>query len=101
MMKITKTENGNSLCLALEGKLDTVTAPELDVIIRGSVSGVKELIIDMQNLDYLSSAGLRVLHGAQRIMNKQGTLRIIHVRKNIMEVFAVTGFKSILNIEKN
>lgn len=99
-MRIIKTENGNSLCLALEGRLDTTTAPELEVTIRGSVNGIRELIIDMEALDYLSSAGLRVLLGAQRIMNKQGVMRVIHVNETIMEIFEVTGFVDILNIEK-
>lgn len=99
-MKITKTQNGNSLCLALEGRLDTNTAPELENTIKGSIDGVKELTIDMADLDYLSSAGLRVLLGAQKIMNKQGSMRVIHVNDTIMEIFEVTGFADILTIEK-
>ena len=69
-MKITKTQNGNSLYFALEGRLDTNTAPELEAAIKGSIDGAEELTIDMEALDYLSSAGLRVLLGTQKIMNK-------------------------------
>ncbi|GFI16348.1 putative anti-sigma factor antagonist BtrV [Lachnospiraceae bacterium] len=99
-MKITKTQNGNSLYLALEGRLDTNTAPELEASIKGSVDGVEELTIDMEVLDYLSSAGLRVLLGAQKIMNKQGSMRVTHVNDTIMDIFEVTGFADILTIEK-
>ena len=99
-MKITKTQNGNSLYLALEGRLDTNTAPELEASIKGSIDGVEELTIDMEALDYLSSAGLRVLLGAQKIMNKQGSMRVTHVNDTIMEIFEVTGFADILTIEK-
>ncbi|MCX4351625.1 MAG: STAS domain-containing protein [Lachnospiraceae bacterium] len=99
-MKITKTQNGNNLYLALEGRLDTNTAPELEASIKGSIDGVEELTIDMEALDYLSSAGLRVLLGTQKIMNKQGSMRVTHVNDTIMEIFEVTGFADILTIEK-
>ena len=100
MVTITKTQNGNSLYLALEGRLDTNTAPELEASIKGSIDGVEELTINMESLDYLSSAGLRVLLGAQKIMNKQGSMRVTHVNDTIMEIFEVTGFADILTIEK-
>lgn len=99
-MKITKTQNGNSLYFALEGRLDTNTAPELEAAIKGSIDGAEELTINMEALDYLSSAGLRVLLGAQKIMNKQGSMRVTHVNDTIMEIFEVTGFADILTIEK-
>lgn len=99
-MKITKTQNGNNLCLSLEGRLDTNTAPELETTIKGTIDGVSELTIDMAALDYLSSAGLRVLLGAQKIMNKQGSMRVTHVNDTIMEIFEVTGFADILTIEE-
>ncbi len=99
-MKITKTQKGNSLYLALEGRLDTNTAPELEIAIKGSIDGIEELTIDMQSLDYLSSAGLRVLLGAQKTMNKQGSMRVTHVNDTIMEIFDVTGFADILTIDK-
>lgn len=100
-MKITKTENGNSLCLALEGRMDTTTAPELEKTLKESLDGVAELTIDLQALDYLSSAGLRVLLGAQKTMNKQGSMRVVHVNDTIMEIFEVTGFVDILTIEES
>ena len=89
-MKITKTVNGSSLCLALEGRLDTTTAPEFEAALKASVDGITELTIDMKLLDYLSSAGLRILLGAQKTMNKQGSMRVIHVNDMIQEIFEVT-----------
>ncbi len=99
-MNITKNQNGNQLCLSLEGRLDTTTAPELEKVIKSSLDGVTELTIDMGSLDYLSSAGLRVLLGAQKTMNKQGSMKVIHVNETIMEIFDVTGFADIRTIEK-
>ena len=98
-MKITKNQNGNSLCLALEGRLDTTTAPELEKELDSGLEGVTELIFDMEGLDYLSSAGLRILLGAQKTMKKQGSMKVIHVNETIMEIFEVTGFADILTIE--
>lgn len=97
-MKITKTQNGNNLTLALEGRLDTSTAPELEGMLKNSLEGVTELTIDMAALDYLSSAGLRVLLGAQKTMNRQGSMKVAHVNDTIMEIFEVTGFADILTI---
>ena len=99
-MNITKNQNGNQLCLSLEGRLDTTTAPELEKVIKSSLDGVTELTTDMGSLDYLSSAALRVLLGAQKTMNKQGGMKVIHVNETIMEIFEVTGFADILTIEK-
>ncbi|MCI8529631.1 MAG: STAS domain-containing protein [Lachnospiraceae bacterium] len=98
-MKITKTANGNKLSLALAGRMDTNTAPELETVLKSSLEGVSELIIDMKELDYLSSAGLRVLLGAQKTMNKQGSMKVTNVNETIMEIFDVTGFIDILTIE--
>lgn len=97
-MKITKKTNGNNLTIALEGRLDTGTAPELEKELKASLDGVKELTIDMERLDYLSSAGLRVLLGAQKTMNKQGSMKVSHVNDTIMEIFEVTGFSDILTV---
>lgn len=97
-MKITKKTNGNNLTIALEGRLDTGTAPELEKELKASLDGVKELMIDMERLDYLSSAGLRVLLGAQKTMNKQGSMKVSHVNDTIMEIFEVTGFSDILTV---
>lgn len=99
-MNITQNRNENQLTLSLEGSLDTTTAPELEKVIKDSLEGVAELVIDMSSLDYLSSAGLRVLLGAQKTMNKQGCMKVIHVNETIMEIFEVTGFADILTIEK-
>lgn len=97
-MRITKIQNGNNLTVALEGRLDTSTAPELDSVFANSLEGVAELTIDMTALDYLSSAGLRVLLGAQKTMNKQGSMKVANVNDMIMEIFEVTGFADILTI---
>ena len=98
-MNIMKTNEGTKLTLALEGRLDTTTAPQLEAEVKGSLSGVTELVLDFSQLEYLSSAGLRVILAAQKIMNKQGKMAIRHVNETIQEVFEVTGFSDILTIE--
>ena len=98
-MKISKTQNGTELAVALEGRLDTVTAPELEKELKGSLDGVSELTLDFAGLEYISSAGLRVLLSAQKIMSCQGELKIKNVNETIMEIFEVTGFSDILTIE--
>lgn len=99
MMTINKIANGTSLTIALEGRLDTTTAPDLEKELKSSLDGVTELVLDLEKLDYISSAGLRVLLSAQKIMNKQGSMKVIHVNDMVNEVFEVTGFSDILNIE--
>lgn len=98
-MNITENLNGNQLCISLEGRLDTTTAPELEKVLDGRLEGVTELTFDMSALDYLSSAGLRILLGAQKRMNKQGSMKVVKVNETIMEIFEVTGFADILTIE--
>ncbi|WP_294515543.1 STAS domain-containing protein [uncultured Intestinimonas sp.] len=98
-MNIVKTSEGTKRTLALEGRLDTTTAPQLEAEVKGSLTGVTELVLDFAQLEYLSSAGLRVILAAQKIMNKQGKMVIRHVNETIMEVFEVTGFSDILTIE--
>lgn len=98
-MNIIKTAEGSTLNLALEGRLDTTTAPRLDAELKGSLDGVTELNMDFEKLEYLSSAGLRVILAAQKTMNKQGKMVIRHVNETIREVFEVTGFIDILTIE--
>lgn len=98
-MTINKIANGTSLTIALEGRLDTTTAPDLEKELKNSLDGVTELVLDLEHLDYISSAGLRVLLSAQKIMNKQGAMKVIHVNDMVNEVFEVTGFSDILNIE--
>lgn len=99
-MTINKIENGSELTIALEGRLDTTTAPELEKELKQNVSGLTSLTIDMEKLEYISSAGLRVLLSAQKVMNKQGNMVVKNVNENIMEIFEVTGFVDILNIEE-
>ncbi len=99
-MTITKNQEADKLTVALEGRLDTTTAPQLEGELRSSVNGVTELTFDLEKLDYISSAGLRVLLAAQKVMNKQGEMKIKNVKPEIMEIFDVTGFVDILNIEE-
>ena len=98
-MTITKHTDGDKLTIALEGRLDTSTAPELEAELNAILDGVKQLVLDMEQLLYLSSAGLRVVLAAQKRMNKQGQMVVRHVNETIMEVFEVTGFVDILTIE--
>lgn len=99
-MTINKITNGSELTIVLEGRLDTTTAPELEKELKQNISGVTSLTIDMEKLEYISSAGLRVLLSAQKVMNKQGNMVVKNVNENIMEIFEVTGFVDILNIEE-
>lgn len=98
-MTLTKIQSGTGLTIMLEGRLDTTTAPQLEAELKNSIEGIECLILDMKELVYLSSAGLRVILGAQKQMNKQGKLFVRHVNDTIMEVFEVTGFTDILTIE--
>ena len=98
-MTINKNLEGTKLTLILEGRLDTVTAPTLEAELKQSLNDVTELVFDFSKLEYISSAGLRVLLSSQKIMNKQGSMVIRHVNETIMEVFEVTGFIDILSIE--
>lgn len=98
-MKITQNKDGNKLSIALEGRLDTTTSPELEAVFAQSLEGVEQLTLDFSQLAYLSSAGLRVLLGAQKRMNKQGSMTVRNVNETIMEVFEITGFVDILTIE--
>lgn len=98
-MEIKKTQNGSSLTVAVSGRLDTTTSPELDAALNESYDGLKELIFDFSGLEYISSAGLRVLLSAQKTMNDQGTMKVTNVNETVNEVFEVTGFTDILTIE--
>ncbi len=98
-MNIIKKQNGTSLNIALEGRLDTTTAPQLDDELKNSLSGVTGLSFDFTKVEYISSAGLRVLLSAQKKMNKQGSMVIRNVNETVMEVFDVTGFSDFLTIE--
>lgn len=98
-MNIEKQLNGSELTLALTGRLDTTTAPELEAVIKENIAGVTNLVMDFAGLEYLSSAGLRVILSTQKIMNKQGEMVIRNVNETINEVFEITGFIDILTIE--
>ena len=98
-MTIEKTLNGTELTVALTGRLDTTTAPQLDAELKQSFEGVEKLVLDFAALEYLSSAGLRVLLAAQKVMNKQGEMIIKNVNETINEIFEVTGFIDILTVE--
>lgn len=98
-MNIEQKKNGTALTLALEGRLDTMTAPQLEAALKEALPGVAALTFDLEKLEYISSAGLRVLLTAQKIMSKQGSMKLIHVREDVNEIFEVTGFSDILTIE--
>lgn len=99
MLSINKTIEDESAVFFLAGRLDTVTAPELEKEIRDSIDGLRELKLDLEKLDYISSAGLRVLLSTQKTMNNQGKMKVTNVNEAIMEIFEVTGFVEILTIE--
>ena len=100
MMTIKKTVDGSTLVLALEGRLDTTTAPQLENELKVSLYDTKALTLDMEKLEYLSSAGLRVLLAAQKQMQKQKVeMVVVNVNEIIMEVFEITGFVDIITIK--
>ena len=98
-MTVEKILNGESAKIAVAGRLDTQTAPQLEKELDDVISSLKDLIFDLSALEYISSAGLRVILKAQKIMNAQGTMKLIGVNDSIMEVFDITGFLDILTIE--
>ena len=98
-MTIDKNHSGSALTLTLSGRLDTINAPRLEAELKESLEGVEHLVLDFAALDYLSSAGLRVLLAAQKMMNKQGKMVVRNVNETIAEIFDVTGFCDILTIE--
>ena len=95
-MEIIKKSEGSKLTIALVGRLDTTTAPELEAEIKSSLDGVTEFVLDFEALEYVSSAGLRVILMAQKLMKKQDSMVLINVNADIMEVFDITGFSDIL-----
>ena len=98
-MTIEKNLNGAELIVKVVGRLDTTTAPELEASLKESFEGLEKLVLDFSELDYLSSAGLRVLLQAQKTMNKQGEMVVRNVNETISEIFEVTGFSDVLTIE--
>lgn len=97
-MEMTKNMNGSELTIALKGRLDTMTAPQLEKELNDAYAGIDKLILDFADLEYISSAGLRVLLSAQKKMMKQGEMVIYNVKEDVMEVFDITGFSDILTI---
>lgn len=98
-MVIQKTKNGSALTLALEGRLETTTAPELEAVLKEELDGLTALMFDFSKLEYISSAGLRVILAAQKAMSKQGSMKVVNVNDIITEIFEITGFSEILTIE--
>lgn len=98
-MNINKIANGTSMIFEIEGRLDTTTAPQFEREIESSLEGVTELTLDLAKLAYISSAGLRVILGAEKVMSEQGKMKLVNVNESIMEVFDITGFIDILTIE--
>jgi anti-sigma B factor antagonist len=98
-MVIMKRAEGSLLVLGLEGRLDSASAPQLECELSTSLTGVKDLVFDLEKLEYMSSAGLRLLLGTQKIMAKQGSMKLIHVNQEIKDVFDITGFSDILTVE--
>ena len=99
MLNLNVTKDGETLCVALEGRLDTVSSPELEECLREDLPGMTLLVLDFEKLDYISSAGLRVLLQAHKRMNGQGRMVLRNVGESILEIFEVTGFTDILTIE--
>ena len=99
MLNIKKTLDNGKAVFTLQGRLDTATAPALEKALKESLDGVSALTLDFSGLEYISSAGLRVLLSTQKIMNRQGEMKLVHVGEVIMEIFEVTGFSDILTIE--
>ena len=98
-MTITKKQNGEALEIAIEGRLDTMTSPELEAELNKSLDGVETLVINFSKLDYISSAGLRVLLSAHKTMSTRSGMKVTHVNEIVQEVFDVTGFADILTVE--
>ena len=98
-MNIEQKRNGTALTIAPEGYLDTITAPQLKAVLDTALAGVKELTFDFEKLEYISSSGLRLLLFAQKTMDRQGSMKVIHANETVMEIFEVTGFSDFLTIE--
>ncbi|MBQ6322934.1 MAG: STAS domain-containing protein [Lachnospiraceae bacterium] len=98
-MEIIKTTEGSRLTIALDGQLDTITSQQLEKELRISIDGMTDLIFDLANLDYITSAGLRVLSFAQKVMNRQGRMSILNTQPDVKEIFDVTGLSDIMEIK--
>ena len=98
-MQLSQIKENEKLTIVVSGRVDTTTAPELEAYIEKNAEGVTELVLDLKDLTYTSSAGLRVILKAQKLMNKQGAMKLINVQSDVMEIFDITGFTDILTIE--
>lgn len=98
-MTIQTIKNEDALTVSVTGRLDTTTSPELDEELKKCLDGIRDLTMDLEGLEYISSAGLRILLSTQKTMNQQGTMKLINVSSMVMDVFEVTGFADILTIE--
>ncbi len=98
-MKINKTINDNVMMIAVSGRLETTTAPELEAVVKSELDGITDLTFDFSELDYISSAGLRVILTAQKKMNSQGAMKVTGANEIVREIFDITGFSEILTIE--
>ena len=98
-MNITQTKDGEKLLVKVDGRIDTVTAPEFEAFLEDNLDGISDLTIDLAALEYISSAGFRVMLRAQKRMNVQGTMTVLNVNETVSEIFEVTGFNDILTIK--
>ena len=98
-MEVNKTVNGNECVCKVNGRVDTTTAPQLEKELNDGIENIQQLILDLENVEYISSAGLRVLLATQKIMNKQGKMIVKNVNEMVMEIFEMTGFVDMLTIE--
>ena len=98
-MTINQNQLGEKLILSIDGRIDTTTAPALEEVINNMSPDMRDLVLDLKGVEYVSSAGLRVLLGAQKKMSKIGTLKLTGINDDVMEVFKMTGFSDILTIE--
>ncbi|MBQ8108003.1 MAG: STAS domain-containing protein [Ruminococcus sp.] len=98
-MTVNKISEADKLLVKIQGRVDTTTAPVLEKEIKSSLEGVSDLTLDFAETEYISSAGLRVLLSTQKIMNRQGAMKLVNVSNDIMEIFEVTGFTDVLTIE--
>ena len=99
-MTVTTKLEGTRLTVSAEGKMGTTSTPEFEKAVRDNIDGITELVFDLEKLDYMASAGLRILLSAAKVMKKQGSMKIIHVTESMMEVFTFTGMADVMDIEK-
>lgn len=97
-MTLNKAKNGKELTISIAGRVDTVTSPELEKLIQAEIGDIESLVLDLKDMDYISSAGLRVLLAAHKTMSKKNGMKVKNAGADVMEIFEVTGFSDILDI---